>query len=325
MKTTDFQKYNMRTEYWSYEKLSKLDPVSINRNTEIRLEKVAKRLRKKYLPTHSIIIVGHVTKAFDSYKKNDMFRLDGNTRFDIYKIEPDLIPKGLFTVIILDLDNWEDTKEIYYSIDNTDAAEKVNEKITGIFKYLKYDPVSKIIRNGKIKRAIDFVAKYDIDSDGLRVDTNYTLEDKITRYFEVIEYLDNSEVTNSKIHSAGLLACLIMVGMKYGVEHERYGLLCSNIRFGFSSYHDENEVDGAYYVYEFLYNAHKNYWTKYGVFNVSKSPVIIRTLYGFDMFMKNININKNKKWKKTGSMVPKNLELLFKNYLKKEDLEEVEI
>jgi len=321
MRTIDFSesfKYNMRTELWSYEKLSKLEPVSINRNTELRLEKVAKRLRKKYLPTHSVITVGHVTKAFDSYKKNDMFRLDGNTRFDIYKIEPDLIPKVPFTVIIIDLDNWEDTKDIYYSIDNIDASEKPNEKITGVFKYLKYDPVSKVIRNGNIKRAIDFISKYDTDSNGLRIQTNYSLEDKISRYFDVIRVLDISEVTSSKVHSAGLLACLIMVGMKYGVDNERYGLLCLNLKYGFTTHHDENEVDGAYYVYEFLYNTYQKSWTQYGVFNFGKSPVIIRTLYGFDMFMKNKNINKNMKWKKMDTMVPKKLESLLNDYFKKE-------
>jgi hypothetical protein len=75
----------------------------------------------------------------------------------------------------------------------------------------------------------------------------------------------------------------------------------------------------------------KDFWTNYGVFTVNKSPIVIRTLYGFDMFMKNINIDKNKKlesplkWKTSENIVPKSLENLFKNYLKKEELEEVEI
>jgi len=330
MKTTDFSKYNIKTELWSYEELSKLEPVSINRDTEIRLEKVSKRLRKKYLPTHSIITVGHVTKPFDTYKENDMFRLDGNTRFDIYKIEPDLIPKVPFMVIIIDLDNWEDTKDIYYSIDNTDAAEKTNEIVTGVFRYLKYDPISQTMKNGKIKRAIDFVAKNDIDSNGLRV-SKYPLEKQIMRYFDVIVELDKSGVTNMKRKSAGIFACLIMVGMKYGVEHERFGLLCNNLKFGFSSFHDENEVDGAYYVYDILYNYYKDYWSDYGVFNLNKSPIVMRTLYGFDMFMKNIKISKHKKlespvkWKTSENIVPKYIETLFKNYLKNEELVEMEV
>lgn len=315
MKTTNFSEDNIRTESWSYEKLSKLNPISINRNTEIRLDKVVKRLRKKDLPTHSFIIVGHVTKSFDSYKKNDMFVLDGNTRLHVYKFEPELIPKRPFVVTIIDLDNWEDTKAIYYSIDNTDAAEKTNEIITGAFKYLQYEPVSTVFRKGLLKRTIDFVSLYDSDSKGSNVKTNYTVIEKVVRYFDFFKFLDISGVTESKVHSPGLLACLIMIGMKYGIDHERYGLLCKNIKHGFSTYHDENEVDGAYYVYEFIYTAYEKDWNNYGVYNFMKSPALIRTLYSLDMFMKNINIEKNKKFK-----ISDKLESLFKDFLKKESL-----
>ena len=139
MKTTNFPEYNMRSEFWSYEKLSKLNPISINRNTEIRLDKVVKRLRKKDLPTHSIFTVGHVTKPFDTYKKNDMFILDGNTRLHVYKFEPDLIPKRQFLVNIIDLDNWKDTKDMdaketlkYFKdeleMDNDSAEKRVDDE-----------------------------------------------------------------------------------------------------------------------------------------------------------------------------------------------------
>lgn len=318
MKTTDFSKYNIRTESWSYEQLSKLNPISINRNTDIRVEKVFKRLRKKYLPTHSIFTVGHVTKPFDSYKKNDMFILDGNTRLHVYKFAPELIPKTSFTVNIIDIDNWEDAQDIYYSIDNTDAAEKASEIITGAFEYMGYVPVSPVFRRGNIKRMIDFMGKYDFDSKGLRVETHYGLLEKVIYYFDYLKFLDISGVTESKVHSPGLLFCLAVIGIKYGIDHERYGLLCKNIKHGFSTYHDENEVDGAYYVYEFLYTTYEKDWSSYGVFNFMKSPALVRTLYSLDMFMKNINIEKNKL--KTDNTVPKKLESLFKDFLKKEKL-----
>lgn len=320
MKTTNCIDHNIRSESWSYEKLSKLNPISINRNTEIRVEKVFKRLRKKFLATHSIVTVGHATKPFDSYKKNDMFILDGNTRLHVYKFAPELIPKIPFTVNIIDIDNWEDAQDIYYSIDNTDAAEKTSEIITGAFEYLGYVPVSPVFRKGNIKRTIDFISKYDIDSKGLRVETNYTLLEKVIYYFDFLKFLDISGVTESKIHSPGLLACLAIIGMKYGIDHERYGLLCKNIKHGFSTYHDENEVDGAYYVYEFLYTAYEKDWTNYGVYNFMKSPALVRTLYSLDMFMKNINIEKNKKFIISDNTVPKKLESLFKDFLKKENL-----
>lgn len=320
MKTTNFPEYNMRSEFWSYEKLSKLNPISINRNTEIRLDKVVKRLRKKDLPTHSIFTVGHVTKPFDTYKKNDMFILDGNTRLHVYKFEPDLIPKRQFLVNIIDLDNWKDTKDIYYSIDNTDAAEKANEIITGAFEYMRYVPVSPVFKRGSIKRTIDFIGKYDFDSKGLRVETPNGILEKVIYYFDYLKFLDISGVTESKVHSPGLLFCLAVIGMKYGIDHERYGLLCKNIKHGFSTYHDENEVDGAYYVHEFLYTAYERDWSNYGVYNFMKSAVLIRTLYSLDMFMKNINIEKNKKFTISDNTVPKKLESFFKDFLKKENL-----
>jgi hypothetical protein len=319
MKTTNCPDQTIRTEYWSYEELSKLNPISINRNTDLRVERVFKRMKDGWLPTHSIFIVGHATKAFDSYKKNDMFVLDGNTRLHVFKFAPQLIPKGLLTVNIINIDNWEQAQDIYYSIDNLAAAETNNEKITGIFEYLGYVPVTKVFKNGKIKRAIDFASKYDIDSNGLRVN-DYTLALKVIYYFDILKFLDISRVTESKVYSPGLLSCLIIIGKKYGINHERYALLCKNLKNGFSTYHDENEVDGVFYVYEFLYSAYHKDWTSYGVYDFKNSPALVRTLYSLDMFMKNINIEKSKKFMVSDNTVPKKLESLFKDFLKKEDL-----
>jgi hypothetical protein len=330
MEKTNSSKCSITPEFWSYEKLSKLEPVCINRNTEIRLEKVYKRLKQKYIETHSVFTVGRATKSFDPYKKNDMFVLDGNTRLEIYKINPDLIPEKLL-VLIIDVDNWEDLKSLYYSIDNSEAAETSSEKITGIFRLLSFDPITKTIKNGSIKKAIDFVTKNDIDSNGVRIN-KYPLEEQIKRYVDVLTTIDTTGVTTTKVKSAGVTACLIMVGMKYGFNNERFILLCNNLKWGLASHNDEKQIDGVFYVYDTLYNYYgKDFWTNYGVFTVNKSPIVIRTLYGFDMFMKNINIDKNKKlesplkWKTSENIVPKSLENLFKNYLKKEELEEVEI
>lgn len=317
MRKNDFSKYRIRTEFWSYEKLSKLEPIVINRDTDIRLSKVYKRLVDKYLPTHSTVIVGHVTKPFDCYEEHDMFRLDGNTRMEVYKIKPELIPDTPFLVIIYDIDCWEDAKDIYDSIDNKDAAESTSEKITGILRYKEYDANSELVKKGKFKRAIDIVSLYDVDSDGVRINTLST-EDKINRYWEYITYIDELGITNmEKRWSAGVFACLIMVAKKYGLDHERFDLLYNNLQDGLTTVNDKDEVDGVHYVYHTLYDKFKDSWTNTGMYNTKKTHIVL-ILYGFDMFMKNENISKKTKIDKQLSST---LKTFFENYLREDKMD----
>ena len=166
MKKTNYAKFNSRAEFWSFEKLSKLSPVTINRDTDPRLVKVMKRLETKYLPTHSIMFVGKAIENFGKYKKGDLFRLDGNTRMSVYEVKPELIPQVQFTVIIFDIDNLEDLKDIYYSIDSVDAVEKSSDKMTGLLRDKNYSPKSQLFKKGQFKRALDLACQYGNNQNG---------------------------------------------------------------------------------------------------------------------------------------------------------------
>lgn len=304
---TDFSKYNMRTEFWSYDKLAKLDPVIINRDTEMRLAKVSKRLEKKYLPTHSIIIVGRAVKAFDDYRKNEMFRLDGNTRFDVYQVKPELIPKTPFLVIIIDIDNWKDVEDIYYSIDSDQAVEKSNEKLTGLLRYKDYDAKSDIIKKGQFKRAIDIACRYGNNSKGVYLQTADMMT-KLDHYWDVLAHMDKLGITNMNgRRTATVLACLLMVGKKHGTNR-RFDLLFNNLKNGLTTVNNSSEVDGVHYVYSSLFDRYKDLWSTSNEYSVVSSPLTVRMLYGFDMFMKNKNIPKKQK------LSQKNLQEFFQYY-----------
>lgn len=287
-------KFNTRCEKWTFAKLSKLKPVNINRDTEIRLSKVTKRLQKKYLPTHSVIYVALITKAFGPYRKGEYCRLDGNTRFDVYSVKPELIPTTPFMVIIFDIDNEKDLKDTYYSIDSQDAVESSSDKMTGLLRFKNYTPKSKLFKEGKFKRGLDVACKYGNDKEGTYLQTAST-EIQINHYWKEVMFLDKIGLDNKHSrYSPNVLGCLLMIGKKYGVNHKRYSLLVENYKNGFTTRNDSKFVDGVHYVYNNLYEKNESIWklSTWGMANKIVGPI----LYCFDKFMLNENLSKSTKF-----------------------------
>ena len=137
----NFKDYNTKNVKWSYDKLKTYLPFNRNRDVEPRVPKLTKILSKKYSPTQIEYKVGLVVKPFEHYKKGEMFILDGNTRTAVYKKRTDLIPPCDFDVKIYELENFDEAKTLYYSIDNSDAAEKSGEKITGLHREKDFNPI----------------------------------------------------------------------------------------------------------------------------------------------------------------------------------------
>lgn len=292
--------YNTRAEMWSYDKLSKLKPIKINRDTEPRLKKVSKLLAKKYLPTHSVIYVGKVIKSFGKYKIGEYFRFDGNTRFNIYELKPELIPTVPFLVIIYDVDNLEDMKSIYYSIDSENSVEKSNEKITGIHRYKNYKAFSPVIRDGKYKRAVEIACRYGNDNKGIYLQTADFYDVQLNHYWDVVTHIDKLGIENTKKqnpdtrYSTIMFGCLLMVGKKYGVNHKRFNLLYNNFKNGITQINNDKFIDGVSYVYIKMFSRYNETWTKSDCYNVVKNPIATQALYCFDMFMKGEYIPKGK-------------------------------
>lgn len=290
----NYTKFNTRVELWPYEKMSKLKPVSINRDTESRLVKVTKRLEKKYLPTHSVVYVGKALKSFGSYKKNEYFRLDANTRSDVYSVKPDLIPPIPFTVIMFDFDNMDDVKDVYYSIDSQDAVENSSDKMTGLLRDKMYKPKSKLIQKGMFKRALDLACQYGHDKDGTYLHTSKH-DVKLEHYWDELVYLDKFVIDNKDArYSPNVFGCFLMIAKKYGLKNKRLRLLIENFKNGITTINNSKEVDGIHYVYHNLYDKKKDTW-KLSTWG-SARDVVGPMLYCFDKFMNGENISKSTKF-----------------------------
>lgn len=294
MKKTIYTKFNRRVETWSFEKLSKLEPVTINRDTDPRLVKVMKRLEKKYLPTHSIMFVGRAIEKFGKYKKGDLFRLDGNTRMAIYEIRPDLIPQIQFTVIIFDIDNLEDLKDIYYSIDSMDAVEKSSDKMTGLLRDKMFVPKTPLFKKGQFKRALDVACQYGNSEKGEYLQVSHTSV-KLDHYWKEFMFLDKMGIDNKHSrYSPNVLGCFFMIAKKYGVKNQRLEILIENFKNGITTVNNTKSVDGVHHVYHNLYEKRKDTW-KLSTWSSSKG-LVSPMLYCFDMFMRNENISKTTKF-----------------------------
>lgn len=287
----DNLKFNTRTETWDYQKLVKLEPVSINRDTDSRITKVLKRLEKEYLPTHSIIYVAKITKPFGKYRKGEYCRLDGNTRVAVWSIRPDLVPNVPFTVIIFDIDNQDTLEKTYYSIDSMDAVEKGFEKITGLFREKGYTPKTKMFTGGKFGTAIEHACRYGYDDKGVYLNTANN-KFQFNYYFKEICFIDKMGFEINKYYkrnSLNVLACLLMIGKKYGVNHPRFSLLIENFNNGITTINNTKYVDGVHYVYHTLFDKIENW--KLSTYNLAPER-LYPTLYAFDMFMNEKNISK---------------------------------
>jgi hypothetical protein len=309
--TKKTNKYNLRTESWSYEKFAKLEPYVRNRDVEPRIPKVVKLLAKKYIPTHSIVIVGNVTKPFAKYKKGDKFRLDGNTRAEAFKIRPELIPEVPFHVIMMDVSSKEEADEIYYAIDSSDSVETSSHKITGYLREREYTALSKTIKEGKFKTALDNACRYGHNNDGLYLQTA-PFEDKLDFFWNELIHIDKWKLGNmdnrSKTKmSANVLTSLLLVAKKYGVNHKRFDLLIENFKNELTVTNNSTEVDGVHYVNTTLFTKNALVWKNTGRTNAF--TLIHSILYSFDKFILNENIKK-------GSKLPneKKLTEFYQNY-----------
>ena len=305
-------KHNLRMESWSYNKFSKLEPYIRNRDVEPRVSKVVKLLSKKYLPTHSIVTVGRATKAFSKYKKGDMFRLDGNTRADAFKVNADLIPTVPFHVIIIDIESKEEADEIYYSIDSSDSVETSANKNTGYLRERDYTATSMSVKNGNFKTAIDIACRYTFDDNGQLLD-KAPFDKKLDYFWDELTYIDKWLPKSKKVKSkmSGSVVCgLLLIGKKYGVQNERFNLLLDNFKNEVTEINTATEADGVHYVLTTLYEKNSEVWTR-----ITKNIPLITTIhYSLDKFMLGETINKRSGIPNTKKFSEKLMEF-FQDYL----------
>ena len=136
------------------QKFLDLPEVPCQRNTEQRLNK-AKKYLKKVRPEHCIVHLVRLTKdcevAGKLYPKGMIFRNDGNTRAMNWEQRgSDYLPEKL-VAIIYDYDDLDEIKESYDCFDSAEATEKNQQKIYGILTgFYDYSPKSEKLLNGQI-------------------------------------------------------------------------------------------------------------------------------------------------------------------------------
>ena len=303
----NFKEYKTIKTEWSYDKVSSIPPFSRNRDVLPRVPKVTKILESKFSPTQLEYTVGHAVKDFGKYKVGDMFLLDGNTRTEVYRGRPDLIPPFPMNVRIYELEDMEDAKMLYDSIDNQVSAEKSNEKITGLHREREFEPVSKIFRQGKYKIALEFAGYYAHNENGVllqKVDFELLLD----YFWDEILFIDSQNLDTFKRMSGAVLVTLLLTTKKYGINNPMVHQLIKMYRNGYTTVNNDVEMDGAHYVYHILHDELKLIWSSLSYANAK--PLVSAILYGFDCFINHETIKK----KKNGNLIIPSKEKLMDRY-----------
>jgi len=302
-----YTKYNRRREEWSVDKFLNVPPYEMNREVEHRVKKVSKNLASGFIPGHVEVKVGRAMTSFGRYKKGDLFRLDGNTRAEVWVKYPNLIPPVNLDVTIYDFYTKEEADKTYYSIDSYESVETSSDKMTGLLREMDYVAVTDMIKKGKFKSTLALACRYGYDHDNL--DKNgrplylqTASEKEQLRYFKnelfALDEMNNAlDSKNNRKLSMNVTASFLMVAKRYNVNNPRFRELVNNYINEITETNDSTEVDGVHYVLNTLYPKNKNVWKYNGYSSYSKgvTPVICEILFAFDCFMNHQNLPKTKK------------------------------
>ena len=176
MESKDFTGNISVNSNYSLQEFLNLPEVPCQRNTEARLGKARKYL-KKVRPEHCIVHLVKLTKdcevAGKLYPKGMMFRNDGNTRALNWSEEgSDYLPEKL-VAIIYDYEDLDQIKAAYDCFDSAEATEKNQQKIYGILTgFYDYSPKSEKLSKGQIlsgmNKACHFVKPTDWNQTNIK-------------------------------------------------------------------------------------------------------------------------------------------------------------
>jgi len=132
-----------------------IPPVYCQRQTQFRKVTTKKLLKKKWYPTHAAV------EIFE-YPDGRRVCANGNTRAACWK---DFEEEGSFELIpehviatIYPVNNDEEAKGLYYTIDSADSVEKNPHKITGVFRSFNmlHKLKSKVFAKGGVAKSLEY-------------------------------------------------------------------------------------------------------------------------------------------------------------------------
>jgi hypothetical protein len=314
----DYSTFKMDIIRMSPEKFMKLPAYFRNRDVDGRVSKMVKRLSNGALPTHLIVAVGKCTQDIKDangkvrVKKGQYIRLDGHTRTDAWKVNPDLVPNVDLFAIVYDLDTYDYTLSIYNDIDSPESVEKVNEKISGLLRERNYVAKSDRIKKCTFKTAVINSCRYAHNSEGVYIngkEFNNKFEVKLDYMWEELTTIDSIGIDSIERYSGNVLTTFLLLTKKYGTSSRRLRTLIDNYKEGITTVNTSTMVDGVHYVYNNLYPDYQTVWTQTGFSN--SFDLVSKILYSFDMFMRNENISK-----KTKFPTNKKLREFYQEYIK---------
>lgn len=303
----------INVERWLVEDFLKLNPYNKNRDVDPRVERMYRRLTRGPLPTHLNVSICEVMKPFGPYKVGDIYRNDGNTRSEVWKLKPNLRPNVPLVVVKYRVSSKEEADLIYYDTDSAESVETAPDKVTGLMRERGYSPLSKRIKKGSFKTAVINACRYAYDLNGNYLngkEYNNYFDVKLDHYLGELMFIDSLNVDSLNKYSGNVLTALLMVTKKYGVNNERIKLLFKNYRDGVTTVSTSTDMDGVHYVYNELYTRHSEVWTQTGFSN--SFILISKILYGFDMFIRDINVKKASK----EPMTEKQFKTFYQEYFK---------
>lgn len=277
----------------------KTPPVHCQRLIEHRINGITKVLFYKLIPTHLEVSIIKVNFSDNYYQKGHVYSINGNTRKQIWSDNPDMRPKFVYTTIYF-ADNRKEVEEIYNSIDSSKSVENTGDKISGLYRTYNFTPKSKKFKGRAIGRPLEFAyacfnggqfQKYSI------VEINNTKEfdffkDELQLLDEHYVRFNTDKLKSKKFSSSNIMAALLIIGKKYGVNNPRYSLLLDNL-FNEIAIRKEGVSglnDGVSVVWGNLYDKHQDHeWVASDGGGGPK--MIAKILYCLDAFMNDIDIS----------------------------------
>lgn len=207
--------------------LFKLKTNAIQREHEKRVKKMKKHFDKR-LPTQFNFSAVVCTTSFTGKYQGEIVEVlpgidmvDGHTRRHYSKDAEDYPEYVTLTLYLVD--NWEDYKNIYYSFDASEAAEKTNEKIVGACRALNIKLTSSTALGGGFGSALDIAYPGDRKDDILTKVAYFKTE------LEELDAIGLMKPTEGKMKAQTLMAAGLMALKIYGEPPETHARMVGGL------------------------------------------------------------------------------------------------
>lgn len=301
--------------------------VHCQRMVDNRLKSIRKILSVKLLPTHLEVALVKVNFTDGYYERGKVYSINGNTRKEIwsenlFQESPDFLYATIYFA-----NNRTEIEEIYNSIDSTKSVESVGDKISGQYRANNFVPQSKKFKTRGIARPLQLAYLCFNNGQSPSYSVTEIQNKKEYEFFkDELEFLDNQfiqlnndKVKSKKYSSSNIMASLLVLGKKYGINNPRYIEMVHNLINEIPTRKEgvKGLNDGVSVVWGDLYQKHMNDgWVDA---SGGGGPVMIgKILYCLDAYMNNTDISIRPSNSIKGIVLnDEKSKELFKTYIKK--------